>query len=103
LYDKDNQVFFGGDTFLGNNYLVRDLTALSRDLARVSTIPIKWHYSSHGPQLIEVMQEGRHLQVVRRMLDGEGTRSTTQFAGIEFPLLTLDNVAITLAGDFLTY
>lgn len=103
LYDKDQQIFFGGDTFLGSSYLIRDLATLAQDLARVSSLPIRWHYSSHGPQLIEVMQEGQHLRIVRRMLDGEGNRSTTEFAGFEFPLLTLDNVAITLAGDFLTY
>ncbi len=103
LYDAQNRIFFGGDTFIGDYFLVRDLGRLAADLERVSALPIDWHYASHGDQLIEVMREGRRLSVVRRMLNGEGARSVLPFAGVEMPLLTLDGVQVHLAGDFLTY
>lgn len=103
LYDKKNQVFFGGDTFLGNRYLITDLALLADDLDRVKSLPVKWHYSSHGPQLLEAMQHGRHLSVVRRMQQGEYSESSTLFAGIEMPLLELDGVYISLAGPALIY
>ena len=103
LYDATNQLFFGGDTFLGDDFLIRELGALAHDLERVSGLPISWHYASHGPQLIETMQEGRRLAIVRRMLSGEYAESTTLFAGIEFPLYELDGVRVTLATDFLVY
>ena len=34
---------------------------------------------------------------------GEREESETVFAGQTFPLLELEGVAVTLAGDFLTY
>lgn len=103
LYDAQNRIFFGGDTFLGDSFLIGDLGVLAQDLERISGLPIDWHYSSHGPQLIEAMGDGRRLAIVRRMLDGERSESTTVFAGNEFPLYELDGVKVTLAGDFLTY
>lgn len=57
LYDATNKVFFGGDTFIVDMFLVRDLGSLEQDLARVSTLQIRWHYSSHGNQLIQAMIE----------------------------------------------
>ena len=103
LYDPVNQVFFGGDTFLGDSFLIRDMNLLAEDLARISRLQIMWHYSSHGDQLIEAMQDGRRLVAVRKIINGEGTRGTTHFAGAELPLYELDGVAVILAGDFLTY
>ena len=34
LYDEDNKILFGGDTYLGDSFLIRDLTLLQEDLAR---------------------------------------------------------------------
>ena len=59
--------------------------------------------SPHGAQLIEAMQEGQRLTIVRRILGGERKEGTIPFAGREFPLYTLDNVQVVLATDFLTY
>ncbi len=103
LYDEAQQLFFGGDTFLGAQYLIIDMAQLADDLQRISRLTVAWHYSSHGVQLIETMQEGRHLAVVRRMLAGDGEVVTTQFAGMEFPMHRLDGVDVTVASDFLTY
>ncbi len=103
LYDEENQIFFGGDTFLGDSFLIHDLGALANDLERISGLQIKWQYSSHGSQLIETMQEGRRLAIVRRIINGERSESTTIFAGTEFPLYELEGVSITMAGDFLIY
>jgi hypothetical protein len=49
------------------------------------------------------MQHGFHLRVVREMIKGAGTRSSTEFAGIELPILALDGVAVTIADDLLIY
>ena len=103
LYDPSTQIFFGGDTFVGDRFLVRSLDMLADDLERLSTLPVAWHYSSHGPQLLATMQAGRQLVAVRRMLEGEGSVSTTTFAGLEFPLRELEGVSVTLASDFLLY
>ena len=103
LYDAENRMLFGGDTFIGARYLIRDIDLLESDLARAAELDVAWHYSSHGPQLIETMQHGRHLAIVRRMIAGERAESNTTFAGQTFPLYELDGVFVTLAGDFLTY
>ena len=103
LYDRENEILFGGDTFLGDGFLIRDLVLLERDLERASRLQVEWHYSSHGPQLIEVMRSGYHLSIIRRMIAGEGDESETTFAGEVFPLLELGGVSVALAGDFLTY
>ena len=103
LYDEANRVFFGGDTFIGDSFLIRDLNLLEQDLARISQLPIRWHYSSHGDQLIQAMQDGKRLAIIRRMIDGEREESTTRFAGQEFPLYTHGKVEVILAPDFLTY
>ncbi len=103
LYDPINRTFFGGDTFYGSSFLVRDLALLEADLLRVSGLHIDWHYASHGAQLIETMQEGRYLTIVRRMIDGEREESATEFAGMEMPLYSLGDVQVMLAGDLLTY
>ena len=103
LYDPDNRIFFGGDTFIGNLFLIRDLNLLEQDLVRAAQLDVEWHYGSHGPQLVEVNRSGHHLQIVRRMIDGEGERGETMFAGNEFPLYTLEDVSVIYAGDFLTY
>lgn len=103
LYDETNKVFFGGDVFLGDRFLVLDLDRLASDLDRVQNLATEWHYSSHGPQLIEAMQQGRHLSVIRRMQGGEHNSGTTTFAGVELPLLSLDGVYVTLADELLVY
>ncbi|MEM7078208.1 MAG: MBL fold metallo-hydrolase [Pseudomonadota bacterium] len=103
LYNAEQKLLFGGDTFYGDNFLVRDLNLLAADLERVSALEIQWHYASHGSQLIEAMRDGERLAAVRRMLRGERTETTTRFAGMEFPLYEQDGVTVTLAADFLTY
>ena len=59
--------------------------------------------SPHGAQLIEAMQEGQRLTIVRRILGGERKEGTIPFAGDEFPLYTLGDVQLVLPSDFLTY
>ena len=103
LYDAENRLFFGGDTFMGDAFLIRDLDLLAGDLSRIAELPIAWHYASHGPQLIQTMRDGWRLSIVRRMLAGEREETTTQFAGMQFPLYRLDGVEVTLATEFLTY
>ena len=103
LYDEANQVFFGGDTFGGGFYMTRDISLLAQDLGRISSLQVRWHYSSHGAQLIEAMQEGQRLTIVRRILGGERKEGMIPFAGREFPIYTLGNVQVVLATDFLTY
>lgn len=103
LHDETNQLFFGGDTFGGGFYLTRDISLLAQDLERISSLKVRWHYASHGSQLIEAMQEGQRLTIVRRILGGEREEGTLPFAGREFPIYTLDNVQVVLATDFLTY
>ena len=103
LYDETDGLFFGGDTFIGDMFLVRSLQLLEQDLARVADLRIDWHYASHGPQLVQTMREGWRLSIVRRMIAGEREEGTTQFAGNEFPLYSLDGVEVTLATEFLTY
>ena len=103
LHDETNQLFFGGDTFGGGFYLTRDISLLAQDLERISSLKVRWHYASHGSQLIEAMQEGQRLTIVRRILGGEREEGTLPFAGKEFPLYTLDDVQVVLATDFLTY
>ena len=103
LYDEENAILFGGDTFIGDEFLIRDLSLLERDLEIVSKLKVEWHYCSHGAQLIEVMRSGFHLSIIRRMLAGERTESETTFAGMTFPLHELEGVEVVLAPDFLTY
>ena len=103
LYDEENAILFGGDTFIGDEFLIRDLALLQRDLEIVSKLNVEWHYCSHGQQLIEVMRSGFHLSVVKRMLGGERTQGETSFAGLTFPVYELDGVAVILAPEFLTY
>ncbi|MBT6891416.1 MAG: MBL fold metallo-hydrolase [Gammaproteobacteria bacterium] len=103
LYDETNQVFFGGDTFGGGFYMTRDMSLLAADLERISALQIRWHYASHGAQLIEAMQEGQRLAIVRRILGGDSKEGMIPFAGQEFPIYTLDNVQVVLATDFLIY
>jgi glyoxylase-like metal-dependent hydrolase (beta-lactamase superfamily II) len=103
LYDETNQLFFGGDTFLGDHFMVFNLELLEQDLARVSKLPIQWHYSSHGNQLIETMREGQRLAIVRRMISGERKEDSVVFAAWEFPVYILDGVEVILAPDFLAY
>ena len=103
LYDAETKILFGGDTFIGSSYLIRDLELLAQDLDRVSRLEIDFHYSSHGSQLVEVMMSGAHLAIVRRMIEGERTESETVFAGSTLPLYELEGVEVIEAGDFLTY
>ncbi len=103
LYDEENGILFGGDTFIGDEFLVRDLALLQRDLEIVSNLNVEWHYCSHGAQLIEVMRSGYHLSIVKRMQGGERKQGKTSFAGQTFPVYELAGVAVILAPDFLTY
>ena len=103
LYDEQNGILFGGDTFIGDEFLIRDLTLLERDLEIISKLDVEWHYCSHGAQLIEVMRSGFHLSIIRRMIDGERTEGETSFAGDTFPLYELEGVEVILATEFLTY
>ena len=103
LYDEENGILFGGDTFIGDEFLIRDLSLLERDLEIARQLNVEWHYCSHGPQLIEVMRSGYHLSIVRRMIQGERAEHQTTFAGESFPLFELEGVAVILAPEFLTY
>ena len=103
LYDEEDRILFGGDTFLGDSFLIRELELLEQDLKRASELEVEWHYCSHGPQLIEVMRSEFHLAIVRRMLKGERNEGEMEFAGQVFPLYELEGVTVALASDFLTY
>ncbi len=103
LYDEENHILFGGDTFIGDEFLVRDLDLLEEDLVIASGLDVEWHYCSHGAQLIEVMRSGYHLSIIRRMIDGERTESVAAFAGEAFPVYELGGVAVILAPEFLVY
>ena len=103
LYDEDHGILFGGDTFIGDEFLVRDLDLLELDLLIASDLDVEWHYCSHGPQLIEVMRSGYHLSIIRRMAAGERVESETTFFGDTLPVYELDGVVVLLGGDTLTY
>ena len=103
LYDPLGQLFFGGDAFYGPDYLVTDMALLAADLERAAALPVRWHYASHGAQLIAAMRHGKHLVVVRRMLDGDGGETKTTFVGTELPVRSLDGVTVTLAKELLLY
>lgn len=103
LYDAQQALFFGGDTFYGANYLVTDLALLASDLKRIVPLNIEWHYASHGLQLITAMQQGQHLAAVNRLLAGEGQSKTTTFAGVNLPLQEVDGVSVTIAEALLLY
>lgn len=103
LYDSQEKLFFGGDTFYGPEYLITDINLLAADLKRIETLPIEWHYASHGAQLITAMQQGKHLAAVSRMINGEGETGSTTFAGFEIPMQQLDGVAVLVAPELLLY
>jgi len=103
LYEETEKLFFGGDTFVGDFFLTRDLALLEEDLQRIASLEVRWHYSSHGDQLIQTMREGWRLSVVRRLRAGEGQTGSMNFAGQEFPLYSLDGVEVAIAAEFLTY
>ncbi len=103
LFSKDAGLFFGGDTFYGSNFLVTDIGLLADDLRRIENLPIRWHYASHGAQLITAMQQGRQLAAVQRMISGEGEHGQTSFAGFDLPIQSLDGVSVTVAKELLLY
>lgn len=103
LYSKQEEAFFGGDTFYGPEYLVTDISLLANDLKRIETLPIKWHYASHGAQLITAMEQGDHLAAVTRIINGEGHAESTTFAGFELPVQALDGVSVIVAKELLLY
>lgn len=103
LYEPAAQLFFGGDTFYGAEYLVTDITLLAADLRRVEDLPVRWHYASHGPQLITAMQHGNHLARVERIIGGEGDTTSTTFAGVPLPVQSLDGVSVIVAKELLLY
>lgn len=103
LYDKEEEMFFGGDAFYGSNYLITDLNLLAKDLERINPLQIQWHYASHGSQLITAMQQGQHLAAVNRLIAGEGQSKTTTFAGLTLPLQEVDGVTVTIATALLLY
>ena len=103
LYDEEHGILFGGDTFIGDEFLIRDLDLLEQDLLIAKDLEVEWHYCSHGPQLIEVMRSGYHLSIIRRMIKGEREEGETTFAGNVFPLYELGGVAVVLAPEFLIY
>jgi glyoxylase-like metal-dependent hydrolase (beta-lactamase superfamily II) len=103
LYDEENGILFGGDTFIGDEFLVRDLELLEKDLLLARDLEVEWHYCSHGPQLIEVMRSGYHLSIVRRMIGGERIEDETTFFGSNLPVYELEGVVVILGGDSLTY
>ncbi len=103
LFDVESGRFFGGDTFYGADYLVTDTSLLADDLRRIRDLPIRWHFSSHGGQLVAAMQQGRHLAVIQRMLAGEGETHETEFAGFRLPIRSLEGVTVTVAKELLLY
>lgn len=79
------------------------MTLLAADLRRIESLPIRWHYSSHGTQLITAMQQGVQLAAVERMIGGEGVQEETSFAGIPLPRHSADGVTVTIAKEVLLY
>ncbi|MEH6909457.1 MAG: MBL fold metallo-hydrolase [Oceanicoccus sp.] len=99
LYDDEQKILFAGDTVYGPDYLITGLLLLVTDLEKVSPLQVGWSYSSHGEQLVEAMQHGLHLSIVKRLINGEGAEGITSFAGFEMPIYQLDGVSVTLAGE----
>ena len=103
LYDAENKILFGGDTFYGDLFLIRDLLRLEQDLERASRLEVEWHYSSHGPQLVEAMRSGYQLSIIRRMIDGERNEAEATFAGETLPEYGLGGITVLVAGESLVY
>ncbi|MFK7914377.1 MAG: hypothetical protein AB8B93_10720, partial [Pseudomonadales bacterium] len=103
LFSEAEGLFFGGDTFYGADFLVTDIRLLATDLERIQELDIRWHYSSHGPQLVTAMEQGVQLIAVKRMIAGEGKAGSTTFAGIELPVQALDGVTVIVAKELLLY
>jgi glyoxylase-like metal-dependent hydrolase (beta-lactamase superfamily II) len=103
LHDPVSGLFFGGDAFYGPQYLVTDMSFLAKDLERSRHLFVRWHYASHGAQLITAMQHTSHLAAVNRMIAGEGELTQTTMAGIDLPSRALDGVTVTVARELLLY
>ena len=103
LYDRDNKILFTADTFVPNGFLARDLDTLVADMETITALKAKFHYNTHGAQLIDPGLRSHHLKAIRKMAQGKGVESTTVFAGLEMPLYQADGVAVVLRGELLTY
>ena len=102
LYDRDNKILFTADTFVPNGFLARDLDTLVADMETITALEAKFHYNTHGAQLVALDMRSHHLEAIRKMAQGKGVESTTVFAGLEMPLYQADGVAVVLAGELLT-
>ena len=103
LYDRDNKILFTADTFVPNGFLARDLDTLVADMETITALEAKFHYNTHGAQLVDPGLQSHHLKAIRKMAQGKSVESTTVFAGLEMPLYQADGVAVVLAGELLTY
>ena len=103
LYDEENQILFGGDTYDSYLFGVGELSKLKDDLEKVSDLKIKWHHPSHGTQVFQDVNMQFHLSIINRMIEGDRNESATTYAGQVFTVYELEGIEVWMMKDFLTY
>jgi glyoxylase-like metal-dependent hydrolase (beta-lactamase superfamily II) len=71
LYESKSKILFTGDTFVPGFFLVLDFKELERDLKQITNLDVKYHYNTHGDQLIALGLRKTILEAVIKINKGE--------------------------------
>ncbi len=101
LYDADNLLLFTGDSVHPEWNLVSDPILYEKDMRKLSALPRKFHYNTHGDQLIDTDCLNKVLAAVKKVNAGEVHCSTTEVYGFKIREYEVNGINFLICPEFL--
>lgn len=97
LHEPKQELLFSGDAFGADGFLVRDIDLLAIDLHMLEPLPVKYHYVSHGQQLIAPGLRKEALAAMDQYQEGNYKTGKISFAGRTFPVYKTEGFSFGFA------
>ncbi|MBW2368775.1 MAG: MBL fold metallo-hydrolase [Deltaproteobacteria bacterium] len=102
LYDADNRLIFTGDSVHPEWNLVRDPVLYEKDLEKLEALPRRFHYNTHGNQLVDTDCLNKVLGAVKKVNAGEVGHSIIEAYGFSMRQYEVDGINFYICPELLT-
>ena len=103
LYEPESKILFTGDLVTYPMLFLNDFQALERDLALMAELDVKYHYSTHDDQLVELDLRTRILASLRKVMKGKAKLETVDFMGGPRRVFHVDGMQFWHISEIIMY
>jgi len=101
LYDADNLLLFTSDSVHPEWNLVSDPILYEKDLVKLASLPKKFHYNTHGDQLIDTDCLNKVVEAIKEVNAGKVHCNTTEIYGFKTREYEVNGINFLICPEFL--